>query len=396
MIYNAGAVLSGFGAAGFDLSAVRFAALATNRQDGPYLYAFVRVALRCALVAGSSAGLIMTAYLLASGVLDLQLLAIAAAITLFWALARVVAGLMRGAGMLSSALLSDRVTRDVFLLALAGIASLTAWNLRAELMLFTLLAGTVIGFAFGSWLSARTVRRLCAQPAAILARLDKAVHRDWIKVSVGLMAYNLAELLSSRFDIFVLSLLDSKEAVGALGLSLLLINLVTIPAAFLSLLIMPQVAVAYEQRDKARLWRLFKLTSIASGAMGIALATVIIVMLPYARGMLPPALSSELRWELLSGAIVFRSLCLIGSFPPILLMMSGHHKALIGAHLTGVAVRIGIYIACAAFIDPNLAIMAFVAGTMVVTALNLWQALKQLRGDEFTAGDKAASQIHGI
>lgn len=396
MVYNAAAVLSAFGAAGFDLSAVRFAALANSRRDGPYLKVFVRLAMRWASVMGVASGLLMTVYLLASKITAPQILAIAAAITLFWSLSRVLAGLMRGAGLLSPALLADRVTRDVLVLALAILASLMAWTLRADLALLTLLGGTILGFTLGSWLSDRTVRRLCVRTATELVTPERIVRRGWILVSAGLMAYNLAELFSARFDIFALSLLDGKEAVGALGLALLLINLVTIPSAFLALLIMPQVAVVYDRRDRMQLRRLFRLTSFASIGMGIAIATVIILLLPFASAVLPPALWSELRLDVLCGAIFVRSLCLIGSFPPILLMMSGRHKALIGAHLTSIAVRGGIYFASAAFIDANLAIMAFVAGTIVVTVLNLWQVLGQLRGgDDFTAGGKAAPQVKG-
>lgn len=396
LIYNAAAVLSAFGAAGFDLSAVRFAALANSRQDGAYLAAFVRVALRWACVAGVSAGLVMTAYLLVSKISSPVLLAIAAVVTVFWSLSRVIAGLMRGVGLLSSALLSDRVTRDVLVLALGTVASLTAWTVPASLPLLTLLGGTVLGFTLGGWLCARQVQRLHAQPAKESVTPDPAVRRDWIAVSAGLMAYNLAELFASRFDIFALSLLDSKAAVGALGLALLLINLVTIPSAFVALLIMPQVAVAYDREDRAQLRRLFRLSSIASIGVGMGIAAVIVLLLPYAGALMPRSLWSELRWDVLCAAILVRSLCLIGSFPPILLMMSGRHKALMGAHLASIAARVGIYIAGAAFIDANLAIIAFICGSIVVTIVNLWQVQRQLRdGDSGTARGIVARQERG-
>lgn len=396
LIYNAAAVLSAFGAAGFDLSAVRFAALANSRDDGVYLAAFVRLALRWAGLAGIASGLVMTAYLLVSKITDPLLLALAAAVTVFWSLSRVMAGLMRGAGLLSSALLSDRVTRDVLVLALGLIASTIAWAVPAHLALITLLGGTILGFTLGGWLCARKVQQISAQPAMECVVPDRAVRRDWIAVSAGLMAYNLAELFSSRFDIFALSLLDSKEAVGALGLALLLINLVTIPSAFLGLLIMPKVAVAYDREDRAQLRRLFRLTSFGSTGVGIGIAAVIVLLLPYAGALLPGALWSELRWDVLCAAILVRSLCLIGSFPPILLMMSGRHKALIGAHLASIAARVGIYIACAAFIDANLAIIAFICGSIVVTIVNLWQVQRQLRdGDSGTARGIVARQERG-
>ncbi len=381
LIYNAAAVLSAFGAAGFDLSAVRFAALANSRQDGVYLAAFVRLALRWASVASLSAGLVMTAYLLVLQITAPLLLAIAAAVTVFWSLSRVMAGLMRGAGLLSSALLSDRVTRDVLVMALVIFASLTAWAVPADLALLTLLSGTILGFTQGGWLCARQVQRLRVQPARERIGPELILRRDWIIVSAGLMVYNLVELLSSRFDIFALSLLGSKEAVGVLGLALLLINLVTIPSAFLALLIMPQVAVAYDREDRAQLRRLFRLSSISSIGVGIVIAIIIMLLLPYAGVLLPWTLLSELRWEVLCAAILVRSLCLIGSFPPILLMMSGRHKALIGAHLVSIAARVGIYIVWAAAIDINLAVIASICGPIVVTIANLWQVRSQLRDD---------------
>lgn len=396
LIYNAAAVLSAFGAVGFDLSAVRFAALASSRQDGEYLSRFNDLALRWSGLAGVASGLAMMLYLMVSEIVSFEVLAIAAAITFFWSLSRVVAGVMRGTGLLASALLSDRVTRDVFVLGLAVTASLTAMVLSASLAMFTLLAGTVFGFSVGIWFCARRVRGLKSQRSADLVVVDSVVRRDWILVSLGLMAYNISELFSSRFDIFSLSLFDSKEAVGALGLALLLINLVTIPSAFLALLVMPQVAVAYECRDLVRLRRLFRLTSFASIGFGAMIATAIVLLLPFTSAFLPPALWVELRWDVLCGAIFVRSLCLVGSFPPILLMMSGRHKALIGAHLTSIAVRCAIYGLCASIVDTNLAIIAFVSGAVVVTTLNLCQVRRQLNGDDDgLAGGKAAEKLQG-
>lgn len=373
LIYNAAAALSAVGAAGFDLSAVRYAALAKSRSDYAYLTAFLRKAVCWAALGCTTAIAAMAGFLFYSGKASPPILVMAAGIVLFWSFARVAAGVMRGTGLLSTALLTDRVLRDLLVMAAALAALSLSLQLDVRDAIALLLGGSFLSALAGTTLCLWVVYTL--RPAAtssVAAPLDAAVQRDWFIISLGLMAYNLTELFASRFDIFALSHFSSVAAVGALGLAILLINLVTIPSAFLGLLVMPGVAVAYANNDRLQIRRTFGRMSVAAIGGGALISAVIIGALPYAAFLMPPAIGTQVRMDVLAAALMVRTISLLGAFPPVLLMMSGRYKALIGAHIASVTVRSAIYILFAAIIDVNLALLAMVAGSMVVTMVNLW------------------------
>lgn len=382
LIYNAAAVLSALGAAGYDLTAVRFVANALNRKDNSYIHSYLRHAVKMSGALALIAAALMLAYLAGTVGLNWPILGLALLVTLLWSWSRLAAGILRGLDRLSFALISDRVSRDFLVMLLAISALLLTTAVPIHMALLILAIGSLFGIVIGSAVSRQYLRSAAQRQRDnaddVLPALTPAEPRLWLLASLGLLAYNIAELLSSRFDVFALSYLSTAEAVGAFGLGLLLINLVTIPSGFITMLLMPAVAIAHHDGDRARLRRLFVLSTSASFATGICIAAVLAFLMPYLDRFLPPATVASLRPELLGLAIGVRVLCLIGTFPPVLLMMAGGHRQLILAHAASIAVRVILFVAFGAIVDANFAILTFVAGTVVVTALNLWQVLPGL------------------
>ena len=99
---------------------------------------------------------------------------------------------------------------------------------------------------------------------------------------------------------------------------------------------------------------------------------------PYGLEYLPLSFVQNIAFTPLLMAVVARAICLVGTFPPVLLMMSGHHKALIVSHVASIMARACVFLLFAKFVDANFAVAAFVIGTALVTVLNLLQIRKIL------------------
>jgi O-antigen/teichoic acid export membrane protein len=376
LAYNAAAVLSGLGAAGFDLSAVRCASLFKSKGDWTRLAAFKSLALRWTLGTSIIVAAIFAIFFSWNTGSPWSLVLIGAAVTTSWSWSRVLAGYLRGLGRLAPALTTDRVSRDLAVLLFASVALALDERLSIVMALLTLLLGTVSGCCIGLLFG-----RALPEAAVTNARAHSEAAENtqtWIRLSLGLMAYNFVELLSSRFDVFALSLFADTAIVGAFGLAILLINLVTIPASFISLLIMPQVAVAHDGKDTARLRQIYALASISAVCAGFGVMGLMWILYPYGQAYLPPAFSQYIAIAPLLAAVAARAVCLVGTFPPVLLMMSGHHKALIASHVASIVTRAGAFLLFAQFVDANFAVAAFVVGAALVTILNIFQVRKIL------------------
>lgn len=378
LIYNAATVFSGLGAAGFDLSAIRFVALAEDRGEKRYLAAFLRIAALSILGMAVISAILFVVYINFDGSVPASTSVIAALIVLFWSCTRGMAGVLRGFGSLSLALAIDRVSRDLFVLIFGLLAIAITLSVTISTALSALLLGTMLGFAAGAVMVGRRVGALRKNTRAGSADVDGAVSREWRTVSLGLMAYGCIELLSSRFDVFILSLLAPPEAVGAFGIALLLINLVTIPSGFIGLLIMPRVAVAYDRLDLPQLRALYLQTSLIAVASGLFVVVVVWISKPLLMTFIPHALLTMLDWNLVLAAMAVRALCLVSTFPAALLTMTGRHKALIVSNLLTMVLRISLFAVFLNEAGAGLAVATFAAGAILSTIINVVQVRRQL------------------
>jgi O-antigen/teichoic acid export membrane protein len=378
LAYNAAAVLSGLGAAGFDLSSVRFVALFKSNAEPDRFAAFVRVAGQWTLMISTIAAAVFSIFFGWSTDASLALVVTGAAVTLCWSWSRVLGGVLRGAGKLAPALTVDRLSRDLLLFVVALAVFILGGSLSAFDAILTLFLGSVAGLCLGLLVSADLRGRRPPDGASVSSPVSPAPTRLWIHVSMGLMAYNLVELLSSRFDVFALSLLADPVVVGAFGLAVLMLNLIIIPASFITLLIMPRVAIAHDRNDHRQLRMLFAASSIAAIGAGLFISTLLWLIWPWLADFMPAAFTDHVsRTAVLTGLFV-RSLCLFGTFPPVLLMMSGRHKALIAAYAASVVGRGAAYLIFLSIADADFAIAAFVGGFVMVMVINLMQVRSQL------------------
>jgi O-antigen/teichoic acid export membrane protein len=378
VIYTAATVCSAIGSSGFDLSAVRFVAVLKREKSYPLLRRFLRYCARTTLWMSIGAVFCFAAYVSISEKVGHINLIISVVLVYFWSCTRSLAGAVRGFEALTLAIAIDRVFRDFAVFALALVAYLLGAKMPAYLALLALLAGTLLGLLSGI-LDTKAKLRMLPGKDQIDHRQDDD-EREWGRASRGLMRYNLVELFSSRFDIFLLSLLIATEQVGAVAIAIILLNIVSIPSIFLHTLLMPKMAVASQTMKPAELVKQFKWVTLIAVGSGMAIATIMYLGQSLILSLISSAMVGMLNWDLVFIALFVRALSLVSTFPAVLLTMTGRHNELLVAQLSSMVFRLGIYGIFLSHPTADMGVGAFVAGFVVVAAISLFQVRRQIWG----------------
>jgi O-antigen/teichoic acid export membrane protein len=367
LIYSVAAILSAVGAAGLDVSAVRFVSVAHAKNDDNELRGFILYAIRLAAVLSIAAALGGALYLYFVDSVSGTLLLLSIGIILIWGATRSLSGILRGMGGLSLAIGLDRVARDlaVFLAALAML--LLAWTATLIEALTALFLGGLAGLLVGGIALWRKFHILRVESST---GTTSEQAKEWRNTSFGLMTYNLTELLSSRFDIIFLSIFLPKDEIGALGILVILMNICAIPSVFIGIFIMPKLAVLGSTRDHRGLRQICLFSTAASVGFGALISLVLIALKDPMLEFIGLGLTRYVSTEILVAALVIRCLSLVGAFPAAYLTMTGGHRKLQIVNFFSVALRAIFYLLLFSQLGAAMGILAFVGAALVVSLVN--------------------------
>ena len=367
LIYSVAAILSAVGAAGLDVSAVRFVSVAHAKNDDTKLRGFILYAIRLTALPSIAAALGGALYLYFVDAVSGTILLLSIGIILIWGATRSLSGILRGMGGLSLAIGLDRVARDlaVFLAALAML--FLAWSATLIDALTALFIGGLAGFLVGGTVLLRKFSALRSEPST---GTTPAQAKEWRNASLGLMTYNLTELLSSRFDIIFLSIFLPKDEIGALGILLILMNISAIPSVFIGIFIMPKLAVLASAKDHRGLRQICLFSTAASVGFGALISLVLIALKDPMLDFIGVGLTRYVSMDILVAALVIRCLSMVGTFPAAYLTMTGGHRKLLIVNFSSVAMRTIFYLLLFTQMGAAMGILAFVGAALLVSLVN--------------------------
>lgn len=374
LIYSTAAILSAVGSVGFDVSAVRFVSVANSNKNHAQLNNFIGYALQRTLLMSILAAAVGGLYLWLVDAVNGEALLLSIGVILVWGATRSLSGILRGLGGLSIAIGIDRVARDlaVFFVALAlFVFSISAGLIDALMPLFT---GGLLGLFIGFLSLQRNIGRIQSKTQKAQTK-DK---KEWRNTSFGLMLYNLTELLSSRFDIILLSFFIAKDEIGVLGILMIMMNICAIPSVFIGIYIMPKLAIAGQTQDSHALRRVGFAATSASVGLGAVISIAMFALQDPMLRFLGPAFSDSIETEVVGIALLIRCLSLIGTFPAAYLTMTGGHKKLLALNLSSIAFRILTYALLSTYLGATLGVLAFACAALGVSVGNFMLIRKPL------------------
>lgn len=375
LVYSASAILSAVGAAGLDVSAVRFVSVAREKNDHAELRSFIAFALRLTGVLSIVAAACGALYLSWVGAVSGVILLLSSGVILIWGATRSLSGILRGMGGLSLAIGIDRVARDFAVFLVAAIMFALARATTLEDALTSLFIGGLVGLLIGALVLYRKFGNLAPVAMPTETHLNR---KEWRSTSFGLMIYNLTELLSSRFDVVFLSIMIARDEIGVLGILIVLMNICAIPSVFAGIYIMPKIAMLWSTRDHTRLRQMYIWSTAASVGLGALIAILLLLVKNPIAHFFGTEFTRHISPEALGAAFAIRCLSLIGTFPAAFLTMTGGHKKLLVVNFGSMALRAMLYLIFSTQIGATLGVLAFACAALGVSLANFAIVRKQI------------------
>lgn len=234
VVYNTAAIASVLGAAGFDISALRFFSILQREMQSVFLGSTLRITVIC------SAAISLLFILIGMWALDTDftVLLFGALSCFFWAYIRVASSLLRAIGRFSLSIIIDRPLRDGLIVAFCGGAMLLHQSLTVTTVIALVMLGGVLGLAIAapSFLSF----------ASDIKRREPAQERIWMLASLSLLVANVLQLTVSRIDVIMISYFAGPETAAILNVLAVISDIIIIPSSALLVVAMPRIARYYE------------------------------------------------------------------------------------------------------------------------------------------------------
>lgn len=377
VIYSVCAIASMLGVVGFDVSTLRY--FGTLQRDvKPH---FFWVAVRATVVFATSTA--MAILIIGYFALDAEffVLVLAATATFLWAFVRLFSAMLRAEGRFNFSLLIDRPVRDGLLALACGLALSFSFKLGLVQVVSLLVCGGLLGVA-----AALPIFRSYKTKST---KTDSGVAQGWRLSSMGLLIVNVLQLLASRVDILSVSFIASAEMAGVLNILTMISDMIIIPSAALTVVVMPRIARHYERRE----WRQLKavLLIYAGGSLlGGALISVPLLLYPdYAIALF----GSEALGQIGAGdlkVLVLAKLVMVGlsSYSAPLLTMSGNIRGLIWTLLVLIVAKLAIMPVLVGQFELRGALYVIGLGAVVLGACQMYLAWRLLRTSQPHAGPK--------
>ncbi|MDO6462230.1 oligosaccharide flippase family protein [Granulosicoccaceae sp. 1_MG-2023] len=329
------AVLCLFARLGFDESSVKFVSRASQDGNAGVMHAFLRYAVRYALVAGLALALLgmlllwwwrpqeshTTAWLLGLAMLPLM------------ALNNIRQGSLRGLRRFLHSQLGDSAIRPLLVIVLVLLASRGLQQpLSLEALMWISLAALIFAFVLGGvWLKR-------ALPAAEPLAVDAGTRREWLRTSAWMALLSSSILILNRTDILMLGVFVPAESVGLYAAATKIATLFTFGLAAVNMSIAPLLSRAHASGDHGQLGRLMQKGTLISLAVSLVLVLAMWIAGDFALGLFGETfLQARSVFYLLAASHVVSAL--VGP-TGALMNMTGHHKAY--ALLLGAAALVNV------------------------------------------------------
>jgi|CXWL01.1.fsa_nt_gi O-antigen/teichoic acid export membrane protein len=332
VLYSAGAILSGLGTLGFDLSIMRFIPSALAHGDRQAAKAFGAYSLRLVLWSSAIVGVMTSFYTSFHDHRSAVLATILGLCAASWTLVRYISGALRARGHNNLCLFVDRVLRDGGLALIGGYILLSSSLIDLTFVAIVLVILCVAGCIIGSL-------RLEYFNNFLLPK-NTPIPKTWVTASIGLLAVNVTELFGARIDIFLASLLINAESAGAIGVLLTLTSLVTIPSAFINVITMPTIAHYKELGDYKKLRKLLVTSTILAFVGSAVIASLFLVARDLIFGIFSQEAIALVPTETFFLILGARVLGMISHAMAPLLMMTGGERKLISAHAISIVTKL--------------------------------------------------------
>lgn len=349
LLYSAGMILSGFGALGYDMAALRFMAVSNASCATPTQRSFFHFALTRVLTGAVVVALVSPLVLLVGGLMTAtQAIALGLVIP-FWSFLRLFASILRTEGRSGLSIVLDRIARDGSLLLLSasfvllGRAASEVWP--AAILFSATLAGCVAGAFFLRPFFNRSSESvdLHARPA-------------WSSTARRLLVINGLELLSGRFDLFFLALISHNSIVGQMNIVLVVSGVAALPSVFSSFIVMPRIAAAHADNRAEDVLRDVLLSTTVNVGGAVLAGGFFIVGLAFSPdfALLQPLEAIPL--DILAWMFLARVIISSVTAPAALLQMTGWERGVIWAHVAALGLKAGLYLSFAQVVGLRMAV----------------------------------------
>jgi O-antigen/teichoic acid export membrane protein len=364
VIYNLSAIASVLGAAGFDVSALRFFETIPESMKSSYLRYTARIA-------GISTALICFIFLIYGIMfLDQNLIVILLGVVgcFFWSFVRIASSLLRAVGRFSLSILIDRPFRDGLIVFLCGSAIIVQQPLSVAHVTGMVVIGGVVGITVAAY----ALRIYFVQREGDISTPDSA----WGSASLGLLLANVLQLAVSRIDVIMISYFSGPETAAILNVLAVISDLVIIPSSAILVMAMPRIALYYKNGDSVNLKNYLTKFTLANMAGGLIISVLIIFFSSRFIGLFGNGAATHVEPSYLLALVATKLAMTVFTAASPLLMMSGHVRGLI---VTFVVIVIGKVVALALLV-PSYAllggVMIVIAGAIILTLTQSILALK--------------------
>lgn len=358
LLYAAGMVLSGVGALGYDMAALRFMASQASLGDLEARRAFFRMAIRRTAWGAGFLALVAPPICIVAGFLPpLQATALLLLIPA-WAGLRLIAAVLRTENQPGASIALDRIARDGSLMVLAAAQFLLASSAGDFWPTVVLVAVTALSALAGAWL----VRPLFQRPVLPTPGTEASL---WFLASRRLLAINGLELLSGRLDLFLLAFIVEKAVVGQMNIVLVLSTIAVLPSVFTGFILMPRIAAASakgRQEDIAREIRLSAWLNVLSAVVVSVTVVTGIHLFRNAPGMEPMA---AIPLDVIAWIFAARVVTSFVQASVANLQMIGRERVVICAHLSSLSLKGALYGLLAPAVDLGVAVLFCFASAVV-------------------------------
>ena len=197
---------------------------------------------------------------------------------------------------------------------------------------------------------------------------------------MGLLIVNVLQLLTNRVDILSVSFIASAEMAGILNVLTIISDMIMIPSAALTVVVMPRIARHYELRE----WRQLKAVLLIywGGSLlgGVLISVPLLIYPDYAIGIF----GSEALGQIGTGdleVLVLAKLAMVAlsSYSAPLLTMSGNIRGLILTLLVLIVAKLSIMPALVGQFELRCALYVIGLGAIILGASQMYLAWRLLR-----------------
>lgn len=268
-------VLGYFSTLGFDVGLLRFVPAYEAKRAWPLLKGVIQYAQRCAMFVGLSVifiGVWVVHDWTASPELQRTFVAGFALVPIL-ALVRIRCSAVRAFGGVVSALVPDRVVREVALIGLLAVATLgLGWTLNAPFV----MVATLISSTLGLVCAGLAMQRL--RPRATDNIRPAYAAAAWRRAAIPLVILGATEALMNRTGVILLGWVADTKNAGIYSLAFNIALVVTMPRIAVNTLFAPTISNLHARSDRATMQVLISRATSWTFWAGTCIAAVLFVL----------------------------------------------------------------------------------------------------------------------